>query len=41
MDDEARRVKIRRFVEAINAGEMEPFDAITTTWSSTGPSRVR
>jgi ketosteroid isomerase-like protein len=28
MDDEARRVKIRRFVEAINTGEMEPFDAI-------------
>jgi hypothetical protein len=28
MDDEARRVKIRQFVEAINAGEMEPFDAI-------------
>jgi hypothetical protein len=28
MDDEARRVKIRRFVEAINTGEMEPFDGI-------------
>ena len=28
MDDEARRVKIRQFVEAINTGEMEPFDAI-------------
>jgi hypothetical protein len=28
MDDEARRVKIRQFVEAINTREMEPFDAI-------------
>ena len=28
MDDEARRVKIRQFVEAINTGEMEVFDAI-------------
>ena len=28
MDDQARRVRIRQFVEAINTGEMEPFDAI-------------
>ena len=28
MDDEARRVKIRQFAEAINTGEMEPFDAV-------------
>jgi ketosteroid isomerase-like protein len=28
MDDEARRVKIRQFVEAINTGEMGPFDAL-------------
>jgi hypothetical protein len=28
MDDEARRARIRQFVEAINTGEMEPFDAL-------------
>ena len=28
MDDEARRARIRQFVEAINTGEMEVFDAL-------------
>jgi ketosteroid isomerase-like protein len=28
MDDQARRATIRQFVEAINTGEMEVFDAI-------------
>ena len=28
MDDESRRARIRRLVEAINTQEMEPFDAI-------------
>jgi hypothetical protein len=28
MDDESTRAGIRRFVEAINTGEMEPFDAL-------------
>ena len=27
MDDQARRVRIRQFVEAINTGQMEVFDA--------------
>jgi hypothetical protein len=28
MDDEARRVRIREFVESVNTGDMEVFDAI-------------
>ena len=28
MDDESRRAEMRRLVEAINAQELEPFDAI-------------
>jgi ketosteroid isomerase-like protein len=28
MDDEARRARIRQFVEAINTGDMEVFDAL-------------
>jgi ketosteroid isomerase-like protein len=28
MDDQARRAKIRQFVEAINTGEMDVFDAV-------------
>jgi hypothetical protein len=28
MDDESRRAEMRRLVEAINARELEPFDAI-------------
>jgi hypothetical protein len=28
MDDEARRVRIRQLVEALNTRDMEPFDAV-------------
>jgi hypothetical protein len=28
IDDESTRAGIRRFVEAANTGEMEPFDAL-------------
>jgi len=42
MDDQARRVKIQQFAEAINARDMEVFDAlyhddVVIHW----PSRVR
>ena len=30
MDDESTRAGIRRFVEAINTGEMKPFGTTTT-----------
>ena len=41
MDDESRRARIRRLVEAINTQEMEPFDAIyhddvVIEWSQSG-----
>ena len=41
IDDEKTRVGIHRFVEAINTGEMEPFDAlyqddVTIEWPQSG-----
>ena len=41
MDDQARRARIRQFVEAINTGEMEVFDAfyhddVVVEWPQSG-----
>jgi hypothetical protein len=39
MDDEARRARIRQFVEAINTGQMEVFDAKRRVELTTGCPR--